>query len=114
MIARLQVRDPAGLWVPEALDCAEAESGVFETGYLEETFEATARRALLGLREADRLVKPGYPDTLWHGELHAVVRDGRTVGRVVRVLNHGTWNLTVDACPGTGLTAGAVAETGAT
>jgi hypothetical protein len=114
MIAHLELRDPARLWTPEALTCADPASGVFETGYREETFEATARRALPGLLEGDRLVKPGYPETRWHGELHVVVRDDRTVGRVVRVLNQGTWNLTVDACAGTGLTQGAVAETGAT
>ena len=114
LVALFELEDPADLWTPERLACAEPDSGVFETDYAVEPFEDTARRALPGLQDADVLVKPGYPDTRWHGELHVVIRDERTVGRVARVLNHGTWNLAVDACPGTGLTQGAVAETGAT
>jgi hypothetical protein len=114
LTGRLRLLDPAGRWVPEALVCPGPDSGVFETTYAEEPFEQTARRAVPGLRSSDRLLKPGYPDTAWHGELHVVVRGGRNVGQIVRVLNHGTWNVTVDACPGTGLTQGAVAETGAT
>lgn len=110
----LELLDPDGLWTPEALVCADPDSGVFETEYALEPFATTARRALPGLQSTDRLVKPGYPDTQWHGELHVVFRDDRVVGRAVRVLNHGTWNVTVDACPGSGLTRGAVAETGAT
>lgn len=112
--AVFELQDPGGLWIPDALACLDPDSGVFETDYAVEPFEATARRALLALDDDDVLVKPGYPDTRWHGELHVVIRDEETIGRVVRVLNHGTWNLTVDACPGTGLTLGAVAETGAT
>lgn len=114
LVVSFELQDPDELWTPDALACADQDSGVFETDYAVEGFEETARRALPGLEDADRLVKPGYPDTDWHGELHVVIREERTIGRVVRVLNHGTWNLTVDACPGTDLTEGAVAETGAT
>ena len=111
---RFELHDPDGLWTSDALACADPDSGVFETEYAEEPFEDTARRALPGLLASDVLVKPGYPETAWHGELHVVIRDDEEVGRVARVLNHGTWNLTVDGCAGTGLTRGAVAETGAT
>jgi hypothetical protein len=114
LVALFELQDPAELWTPDRLACAEPDSGVFETDYAVEPFEKTARRALPGIQDADVLAKPGYPDTRWHGELHVVIRGERTVGRVARVLNHGTWNLAVDACPGTGLTQGAVAETGAT
>jgi hypothetical protein len=110
--ASFELQDPDGLWQPGVLACDRPESGVFVTTYAEEPFGRTARRAVLGLVAADRLVKPGYPGTAWHGELHVVVRGDRVIARIVRVLNHGRWSVTVDACPGSGLTRGAVAETG--
>lgn len=114
MEARFDLRDPGDLWTSDSLACADPESGVFETDHREEPFEDTARRALPGLLPLDLLVVPGYPRTAWHGELHVVIRDEEVVGRVVRALNHGTWNVAVDACSWTGLTEGAAAETGAT
>lgn len=113
LVARFDVLDPSDDWVPVSLACADPASGVFETDHAVEPFDETARRAVSGLRRSDVLVKPGYSGTAWHGELHVVIREDRVVGRIARVLNHGTWNLSVDACAGSGLTKGAVAETGA-
>lgn len=114
LTAGFDLRDPDELWTPAELDCPDPDSGVFETAYREEPFERTARRALSGLLPLDLLVVPGYPANAWHGELHVVVRDERVVGRVARALNEGTWNVSVDACVGSELTQGAMAETGAT
>jgi hypothetical protein len=114
LVGRFELQARDGSWTSDALACADPDSGVFETRYLDEPFEDTARRALPGLWPLDRLLVPGYPETAWHGELHVVLRDDQVVGRVVRVVDHGAWNLSVDACPGSGLTQGAIAETGAT
>ena len=114
LVGRIELLDPDGLWTPAALACDDPESGVVEIGYADEGFGASVRRALAGLQDRDALVRPGYPETAWHGDLHVVLRDGENVGRVVRVLERGSWNLTVDACPGSGLARGAAAEVGAT
>jgi hypothetical protein len=104
--ATLLVVDPLGLWVSPALACDETVTIDYEVDLAEagEDAATTFRRSMPGLLATDQLVKPGYPRTAWHGDLLIVVRESETVGRVTRAESEGRWDVSVDACPGVGLT----------
>lgn len=102
----ITVVDLQDRWISPELACNErnVETASFEAGQRsDETAEDTARRAVPGLLGSDLLVKPGYPGTLWHGDLLTVVREGEAVGEVTRAQDRGTWNVVVTSCPGTAL-----------
>ncbi len=96
----LTVRDDAELWVSPDLGCTDPRSLELETFVLEEPAEDTARRAVKGLLDTDVLRKPGYPATMWQGDLLIVERGGATIATIARGQNHGHWAVFVDACPG--------------
>lgn len=97
----LIVLDPEGLWTSPDPTCPDLETVQLVAPFVEgdETPGQTARRVVPGLEPSDDVVKPGYPETPWHGDLVVVIRDGVTIGRVTRAQNEGEWNLVVDACP---------------
>jgi hypothetical protein len=103
----LQILDPRERWVSPTLACGEEEVERVELTTEEipgEPAVGTARRAVPGLRGSDELEKPGYPGSLWHGDLLVVIREGEVVGRITRAQNRGEWSVVVTACPGSGLT----------
>lgn len=102
--ATLLILDPQGLWVSPQLACDETLTIDFEVALADEEPSATFRRSLPGLTEADELMKPGYPQTRWHGDLLVVLREGEAVARVTRAESEGMFDVSVDACPGAGLT----------
>lgn len=99
--AELIVLDPDGLWTSPDPACPDLETVQLAASFAEgaETPVQTARRVVSGLEPSDEVVKPGYPETPWHGDLVVVIRDGVTIGRVTRAQNEGEWNIVVDACP---------------
>ena len=103
----LQVLDPRNRWISPTLACGEDEVERAELSTEEipgEPAVGTARRAVPGLRGIDELEKPGYPASLWHGDLLVVIREGEVVGRITRAQDRGLWSVVVTACPGSGLT----------
>jgi hypothetical protein len=107
--AVLAIVDPRDRFVPTTLACGDAELEMREFVAEEiagEDPNVTAHRTVPGLRPGDRLEKPGYPATQWHGDLLVVVREGENVGRITRAQDRGLWSVVVAACPGTGLTDG--------
>jgi hypothetical protein len=106
--AVLTVVDAEDRWTSPELSCGDATQRSTFIVPLSETERArsTARRAVPGLRPGDTLVSPGYPSSLWHGDLLIVVRDGIAIARITRAQDAGTWNVFVDACPGTDLGSG--------
>lgn len=106
--AELIVLDPRGLWVSPDLGCDTSETTEVSVQYAgaRETDEdpaTTARRAVPGLLGTDDIVKPGYPQTRWHGDLVVVVREGETIGRITRAQDESTWRVVVEACAGSAL-----------
>lgn len=105
----LTVLDPHDRWITLELVCPDEDLETVEFVVEEIPLEpapATARRAVPGLRGSDELEKPGYPGSLWQGDLVVVVREGETVGRITRAQDRGSWHVLVSACPGTGLAEG--------
>jgi hypothetical protein len=104
--AALLVVDPLRLWVSPSLACEETVTMDYEVdlAVAGEDAAATFRRSMPGLLSTDELLKPGYPRTAWHGDLLIVVRESETVARATRAESEGRWDVSVDACPGVGLT----------
>jgi hypothetical protein len=104
----LTIVDPRALWVSPDLGCDTSETTEVSVPYegTPETDEdpvTTARRAVPGLIGTDEIVKPGYPQTRWHGDLMVVIREGQTIGRVTRAQDESTWRVVVEACEGSAL-----------
>ena len=106
--ADLLVVDPDGLWVSPSLPCASKDRLELDAGPAPDAPdpERLARATLDGLRTTDSLVKPGYPDTQWHGDLMLVVRDGDPIATVAQYADGGRWRVDVEACPGSHLAGG--------
>lgn len=100
--AELRVVDPEHLWVSPDLTCAAPERLVVDAGPAPDAPDPQqlARAALDGLQAGDRFVKPGYPDTQWHGDLMLVVRDGQPIATFTQYSDGGRWRVDLEACPG--------------
>jgi hypothetical protein len=100
--AELLVLDPHHLWVSPELTCDSMTHLQLDGGAAPEhpDPELLARETLRGLLPADRLVKPGYPQTQWHGDLLLVEREGQPIATVTQYANGGRWLLDVEVCPG--------------
>jgi hypothetical protein len=96
---------PTARWISPDLACGEDVDRVeIRTRTTEdEPPSVTASRNVPGLRSTDVLLKPGYADTRWHGDLLVVRRGGETIARITRAQDRGGWSIIVTACPGTGL-----------
>ena len=103
--ARLRVIDPTGLWVSPEPACSDQNVREVDVGLPPDDLAPIpiARSTLVGLHGSDLLLKPGYPQTLWHGNLVVVVRDGSTIAAVTQYLDHGRWIVHLQACPGSKL-----------
>lgn len=106
--AELLVVDPDHLWVSPSLSCASKDHLELDAGPapVAPDPERLARATLDGLRSTDTLVKPGYPDTQWHGHLMLVVRDGDPIATVAQYADGGRWRVDVEACSGSRLAGG--------
>lgn len=105
--AVLSILDPDDRWISPALSCSETSSIRFQAPFAAGAEDAaqTARRTVPGIEPSDEVAKPGYPGSLWHGDLVVVIRDDRTVGRVTRAHDQGTWSVAVTACASSPLAA---------
>lgn len=103
--ARLRVVDPTGLWVSPEPSCSDQRDHEMDVGTPPDELAPIpiARSTLSGLHGSDLLLKPGYPQTLWHGNLVVVVRDGNAIADITQYLDHGRWIVHVQACPGSRL-----------
>ena len=107
--AVLMILDPHDRWITPDLVCPDEglETAEFTVEQIPlEAASVTARRAVPGLRGSDEVKKPGYPGSLWQGDMEVVIREGETIGRITRAQDRGTWHVLVAACPGTGLADG--------
>ena len=100
----LAIVDPQELWISPELACSKIVEREFQSRFAgtEEDAVDTVRRTIGDLVSEDRIVKPGYPQTRWHGDLVVVIRDGRTIGRVTRAQDQGMWTVTLSICTGAG------------
>jgi hypothetical protein len=101
----LAIVDPEGLWISPELACSKVQEREFQTrfaGFEEDPVE-TVRRTVRDLVSGVEIAKPGYPQTRWHGDLLALIREGRTIGRVTRAQDQGMWTVTLSACTGSGI-----------
>ncbi len=106
--AELTVVDPDHLWVSPELTCGTTDHLELDAGPAPDSPdpEQLARATLDGLRTGDTLVKPGYPDTQWHGDLMLVVREGRPIATVAQYADDGRWRVDVEICSGNRLADG--------
>jgi len=106
--AELTVVDPAHLWVSPELTCGATKHLQLDAGLAPDAPdpERLARATLGGLGAGDALVKPGYPDTEWHGDLLLVVRDESAIATITQYSDGGRWRVDVEACPGNHLAGG--------
>ena len=106
--AELTVIDPNRLWVSPEITCGATDHLELDAGPAPDSPdpERLARAALDGLRAGDTLVKPGYPDTQWHGDLMLVVREGRPLATVTQYADGGRWRVDVEVCAGNHLADG--------
>lgn len=106
--AELTVVDPDRLWVSPELACGATDHLQLDAGPAPDSPdpERLARDTLDGLRTEDALVKPGYPDTQWHGDLMLVIRDERPIATVTQYADNGRWRVDVEVCPGNHLESG--------
>jgi hypothetical protein len=102
--SQLAIVDPQDLWISPQLACSTFEEREFQSRFAgtEEDAVDTVRRTIGDLVSADRIAKPGYPQTRWHGDLVVVIRDGRTIGRVTRAQDQGMWTVALSLCTGSG------------
>jgi hypothetical protein len=99
----LTVIDPDRLWVSPELTCGAATDRLLLDAGPAPTSPDPERLALAtldGLGAGDVLVKPGYPDTQWHGHLMLVLRLGRPIATVTQYADDGRWRIDVEVCPG--------------
>jgi hypothetical protein len=106
--ARLTVVDPSHLWVPTEPSCSDVRSFDVEDGTPPDQPAPSliARSVLTGLRDSDLVMKPGYPQTLWTGNLVMVIRGGEPIAAVTQYANQGTWIVHVEVCQGAHLLTG--------
>jgi hypothetical protein len=106
--AHLRVVDPSGLWVPTQPSCSDVRSFDVEDGAPPDQPAPSliARSVLDGLRGSDVLLKPGYPQTLWTGNLVMVTRGGRPIAAITQYANQGVWIVHVEVCRGEHLLTG--------
>jgi hypothetical protein len=106
--ARVTVVDPTGLWVPPQPSCSEVRNYDLRAGEppAQPAPALIARSVLGGLRASDVLMKPGYPQTLWTGNLVMVIRSGRTIAAITQYANQGVWLVHVKVCRGEHLLTG--------
>lgn len=106
--ARLTVTDPAHLWVPSEPSCSDVRGFDVEDGTPPDQPAPSliARSVLDGVRGSDELVKPGYPQTLWTGNLVMVIRGGRPIAAITQYANQGVWIVHVEVCRGEHLLTG--------
>jgi len=102
--SELAIVDPQELWISPELGCSKIVEREFQSRFAgtEEDAVDTVRRTIGDLVSEDRIAKPGYPQTRWHGDLVVVIRDGRTIARVTRAQDQGMWTVTLSICTGAG------------
>jgi hypothetical protein len=104
---RVRIVDPDHLFVPFGLACGWGEQFRVRLEAGEEGPMAAFRR-VAGVRTDDELIPPLYPESPRYGPTAIVVRDDRSVARI---MYFGTWHrddvaeLLVNACPGSGISA---------
>jgi hypothetical protein len=106
--ARVTVVDPARLWVSPQPSCSDVRSYDLRAGEppAQPAPALIARSALAGLRASDVVMKPGYPQTLWTGNLVMVIRSGRPIAAITQYANQGVWLVHVKVCRGEHLLTG--------
>jgi hypothetical protein len=102
--ARITVVDPDGLWVEPALGCETAPQRRYRDGPAEGNVpddpEEMIRSIVPYVLPTDQIVRPGFPETQWHGESRIIVRNGSPVAGVAIYAQHGRWEVAVRACRG--------------
>lgn len=112
--AHIEIVDPEDLWTSPVLECGEGEQvGAFRAGRTgPDTRRSPAgepiprdpaqvmRRTVPGVKESDVLVRPGYPQTGWHGEPRLVLRDGQALASLTVWQANEHWEVVVWRCPG--------------
>ncbi|MBA3691609.1 MAG: hypothetical protein H0W82_09400 [Actinobacteria bacterium] len=115
--ARFEVVDPAGVYTPVALVCDEPTTRLFPVNGTPSSgadgrYEPTAQTvdesvaAVPGILATDVVREAGYADGpgFKGGPLYTVLRNGQAVARLhIPVEVSGSWSVSVDACPGTGI-----------
>ncbi|MEO8292698.1 MAG: hypothetical protein ABI635_06125 [Actinomycetota bacterium] len=116
-VATFRVVDPNGFYAPVDLACAEpttrrfAVTGTPSSG-VDGAYEASPQTvresaaAVPGILPTDVVRVAGYADGpgFKGGPLYTVLRDGRAVARLrVPVEVSGSWSVSVDSCPGSGI-----------
>jgi hypothetical protein len=117
-VASFTVIDPDRVYTPVDLACAEPTSRLFAvtggtpSSGVDGAYEPsplTVREsvaAVPGILPSDLVREAGYADGpgFKSGPLYTVLRDGRAVARLsIPVEVSGSWSVSVDACPGTGV-----------
>jgi hypothetical protein len=117
-VASFTVIDPNRVYTPVDLACAEPTSRLFAvtggtpSSGVDGAYEPsplTVREsvaAVPGILPSDVVREAGYADGpgFKSGPLYTVLRDGRAVARLsIPVEVSGSWSVSVDACPGTGI-----------
>jgi hypothetical protein len=102
--AEVVVMDARRLWIDPDLDCPEQPGGRFASGEaigtVPDDVDGLVRSQVPGLQADDHLIKPGYPDTQFHGEPRLVVRDGEPVAGVTIYQQRSRWVISVRRCRG--------------
>lgn len=115
--ASFTIVDPDRIYTPVALVCDEPTTRLFPvngtpSSGVDGRYEPTAQTvdesvaAVPGILATDVVREAGYPDGpgFKSGPLYTVLRDGRAVARLgIPVEVSGSWSVSVDACPGTGV-----------
>jgi hypothetical protein len=105
--ARITVVDPDDLWVDPAVGCETGEQQRYRDGPAEgnapDDAEAIIRSTVPDVLPTDQVIRPGYPETQWHGESRLVVRNGSPIATVSVYAQYGRWEVNVRACPGSAI-----------
>lgn len=117
-VASFTVVDPDGVYTPVDLACAEPTTRLFPvtggtpSSGVDGTYEPSAQTVresvagVPGIFPTDTVSGAGYADGpgFKSGPLYTVLRDGQAVARLhIPVEVSGSWSVSVDACPGTGI-----------
>lgn len=102
--ARIAVVDPDGLWVDPAVGCETGEQNRYRAGPADgnvpDDAESIIRSTVPYVLPTDQVIRPGYPETEWHGEPRLIVRNGSPIATVSVYAQYGRWEVAVRACPG--------------
>jgi hypothetical protein len=101
--ATISIVDPDGLYVPWNLTCGFGEQFRMRIPASDDSGPTDVLRRVPGVLLSDELRSPNFPESPQHWPTFVVDRDGEAIARIQGPWIDGSWELIVNACPGSGI-----------